>query len=257
MYKYNIHTNSTDLGASVSVSEIDGLEKITTAEGRLSLSGADVDDVGDLVALGTITAQSLIATIAKMGSATIDTLTSTLATIGASTIGTATIGTATIRAATIDALTSTTAHIQDLFTTNLNLVTLTVRDLYATLVQIDGNLTTYGNASFSGDTFMNRDASVTKDLVVGGSVKAGNIIRFTGSVRADSGGEYRWDHAPLISPITYFASLKTNVDSRPSFALLAHTDPGYSATWIFWFSSAFGWERRGDLCDVNFLAIGS
>jgi hypothetical protein len=256
MYKYNIHTNTTDLGSSVSVSEIDGLEKVTTADGHLSLSGASVQDVEDIVASGTITTQSIISTIAQVASATIEALTSTTATVASATIEALSATTATVASATIETLTSTTATVRDLFVTNLTLTTLTVRELFASVVSIDGTLDVYGTTSFFEDTYMNRDATVTRNLNVGGTFTAGNIIKYAGAITlTDTTGEYVWRHATLNPPVIHLALMVTGAGARPIITCLEYSEVDY-ATWRFFQMSFIGPAPIGGTIQVCFLAIG-
>jgi hypothetical protein len=241
MFSYNIHTNSIDLGANVTVSEIDGLETITTASGTLSLSGADVVDVNNLSVV-TVTAQNLISASAEITTAKIDTLRSIIANIGT---------------ATIDALTSTTARIQDLFTTNLNLVTLTVRELFASVVSIDGKLDVYGTVSNFGDTYMNRDATVTRDMIVGGTFSASNIIKFAGNITfTDTTGEYVWRHATLKPPIVHLGNMVAEAGGRAILTTLEFSEADY-ATFRFYQLSFIGPVAIGGTIKVCFIAIGS
>jgi hypothetical protein len=240
---YNIHTNVTDLGASVTVSEIDGLETVTTADGQLSLSGSNVVDIGNIVAV-SLNTQRLTSLVANIASATIDALSST--TLNATA--------ANLTNATVDALTSTTATIRDLFATNFQTVTLTLKELYADLVQIDGTLTVFKDAIFMADTFMNRDASVTRDLVVGGSFTAGNIIKFVGDIKPNSEGAFTWRHAPLKPPVIHFASIEM-LGGSPLIACLAYDQPD-EATWRFYSLGFLGPQVIGDTNKVCFLAIG-
>jgi hypothetical protein len=237
---YNIHTNSTDLGANVTVSEIDGLETITSADGTISFSGADVSDVNNLSVIA-VHAHKLISDSAEIIDGSIDTLKSITANVGT---------------ATIDALTCTTAHIQDLFTTNLNLVTLTVRELFATTVSIDGKLDVYGTVSNFGDTYMNRDASVTRDMIVGGSFTAGNIIKYAGSITfTGTTGEYVWRHAALKPPVIHLGHMVTGGGARPIITCLEYSELDY-ATWRFFQMSFIGPAPIGGTIDVCFIAIG-
>jgi hypothetical protein len=232
---YNIHTNVTDLGASVTVSEIDGLERVTTDSGSLSLSGADVVDINNIVAAG-VTTQSIISAVATLATATIDALTATAA---------------TMTSATIDALTATTATIRDLTVVNLNMDTLTVRELFASVVSIDNKLDVYGQVSVFGDTYTSRD------MIVGGSFTAGNVIKYAGSVTLspDGTGEYVWQHAPLKAPVVHLAHMVTGPGGRPIITCLEYSELDY-ATWRFFQMSFIGPAAIGGTIQVCFLAIG-
>jgi hypothetical protein len=246
---YNIHTNVIDLGAAVTVSEIDGLETVTTADGQLSLSGSNVVDIGNIVSV-SLNTQRLTSLVANIASATIDALSAT--TLNATTL---TATAANLTNATIDALTSTTATIRDLFATNFETVTLTLKELYADLVQVDGTLTVNQNATFFADTFMNRDATVARDLLVGGSFTAGNVITFEAFIKPNSAGEYVWRHAPLKPPVVHLGAIEARGGGRPLIACLEYSEKDY-ATFRFYQLSIIGPEAIGDTNKVCFLAIG-
>jgi hypothetical protein len=199
---FNIHTNVVDLGAAVSVSEIDGLERVTTAEGELSLSGANVFDVGNITAIG-VTTQSLISAVATLATATIDALTSTTA-----TMATATINALTSTTATIDALNSTVATIVDLTVKTLHMDLLRLKDL------VVDNLAEFNNIVVSGE------AKFDSNAIVAGSLIANNIVSDRPHIQTDENGNYQWEHGRILtSPVMYYASVAENLVSMNPFPI--------------------------------------
>jgi hypothetical protein len=231
MYKYNIHTNATDLGASVSVAEIDGLERIETAEGRLSLSGANVVDVGEFDA-DKVVSRSIKATagdieILNAGSlgvrGDVD-VTGSLRAAGNVQIS----GLATIAEATIASLHTTMTDCVRLIAVNLSAAIAGFAQVTATA----GDIETLDAGSLG----------VRGDVDVTGSLRAGNIICTVLTVVADATGFYVWTHAVLKPPVFHIAIPEGGEQLR-----LMNTDET-SARFLFYTDAPVR---------VHFLAIGA
>jgi hypothetical protein len=204
MYKYNIHTNATDLGASVSVAEIDGLERIETAEGRLSLSGANVVDVGEF------DADKVVSRSIKADRASITDLTSTTGDIEILNAGSLGVRgdvdvTGALRAAgnvQISGLaTIAEATIASLHTTMTDCVRLIAVNLSAAIAGFAQVTATAGDV----ETLNAGSLGVRGDVDVTGSLRAGNIICTVLTVVADAQGFYVWTHAVLKPPVFHIA----------------------------------------------------
>jgi hypothetical protein len=245
MPNFNIHTGYGDIGDTIDVSEIDGLEKVVSADGTISFSGAIIKDV-DYISSIKIDTHDLRADLATIGSAVIDSIKSASAVIDSLKSTTA----------AIDTINSTTATIRDLLVTNMNMVTLTVKELYADIARITA-LTIDGDLSVMKNTFLNKDVQVTGDVTIGGTFKAHNIITFSGTVRLNNTtGEYVWRHYELKPPVTHYASFATGGGGLVKLVLLEGSDE-FSATFRFFLYTFIGFELYGGLVEVNFLAIGS
>jgi hypothetical protein len=243
---FNIHTGYGDIGDTIDVSEIDGLEKIVSADGSISFSGAILKDVDFISPIGMET-HNLKADLATIGSAVFDAIRSAVANIDVITSATATLG----------VITSTTMTVADLFVTNtMNLRTLIVNEFYADIARIT-KLTVDGDFSVMGDTYLNRDVQVTRDVIIGGTLKAHNIITFSGNVQLDgTTGEYVWRHYELKPPVVHYASFHTNGGGWVGLVTLEYSDE-VSATFRFYKHSFIGFESIGGTLLVNFIAIGS
>jgi hypothetical protein len=195
---YNIHTGSTDFGGSLSVAEIDDLEKIVpSASNRISFSGATITDVKNVIT-ALLTADTALIKSLTSESATIDTLTSDVATVrdfNATTVTTQNLNssTAAIVLARIQNLIADTGRFDSIVSRLIDATRITTQNIVAaagdiTLLTSDSLISRIANISqltaisltaataritnLTSQVITAATASITTDLNVGGSLTA-------------------------------------------------------------------------------------